>query len=151
MNTERTATLGEREVTAFRAQIRTMKAEEVNLVNVEREIQDRLNALGREMVAEAMARADTSAPEVEIDGQRWGNQRRQKAAYQTAFGAVEVERSIYQRAGRGRVAVPMDLRLGMVEGAYTPARGAHPDARDRGDDGRGRRRVPGGSGNGGSR
>ena len=35
MNTERTATPGEREVTAFRAQIRTMKAEEVNLMNVD--------------------------------------------------------------------------------------------------------------------
>jgi transposase InsO family protein len=39
MNTERTATPGEREVTAFRAQIQTMKAQEVNLLNVEREIQ----------------------------------------------------------------------------------------------------------------
>jgi hypothetical protein len=97
-----------------------MKAEEVNLLKLEREIQERLNAVGREMVAEAMGRADTTAPEVEIDGQRWGNQRRQKATYQSGFGAVEVERSIYQKAGRGRVAIPMDLRLGIVEGAYTP-------------------------------
>lgn len=120
MKTERAATPGERELAAFREELRTMKAEDVNLLNVEREIQERLNALGREMVAEAMARADTMAPEVEIDGQRWGNQRRQKAPYQTAFGAAEVERSIYQQSGRGRVAVPMDLRLGIVEGAYTP-------------------------------
>jgi len=36
------------------------------------------------------------------------------------FGVVEIERSIYQQAGRGKVAVPLDLRLGIVEGAYTP-------------------------------
>jgi hypothetical protein len=44
----------------------------------------------------------------------------QKASYQGIFGAMELERSTYQRAGRGRVAVAMDLRLGIVEGAYTP-------------------------------
>ena len=36
------------------------------------------------------------------------------------FGWVTIERSVYQQAGRGRVAVPMDLRLGIVERAYTP-------------------------------
>jgi hypothetical protein len=95
MNTERMATMGERELAAFREQILGMKGEEVNLLKVERELQERLNAVGREMLAEAMARADTRAPEVEIDGQRWGNQRRQKATYQSAFGPVEVERSLY--------------------------------------------------------
>src|SRR5262245_27532859 len=114
------ATSGERELTAFRERIRAMGAAEVNLLNLEREVQERLNALGREMMAEAISRADTRAPEVEIEGQRWGNQRRQRATYQTVFGPVEVEGSIYQQAGRGRVAVPMELRLGMVEGAYTP-------------------------------
>jgi hypothetical protein len=120
MNTERVGTLGERELSAFREQVRGMRAEDVNLVKVEREIQERLNAIGREMVAEAMVRADTTSPEVEIEGKRWGNQRRQRASYQTVFGAVSVERSIYQQAGRGRVAVPMDVRLGIFEGAYTP-------------------------------
>jgi hypothetical protein len=33
---------------------------------------------------------------------------------------VPVERSVYQRSGRGRVAVPLDLRLGIVESRYTP-------------------------------
>jgi len=31
-----------------------------------------------------------------------------------------VERSVYQQSGLGRVAIPMDLRLGIVEGMYTP-------------------------------
>jgi hypothetical protein len=40
--------------------------------------------------------------------------------YETVFGAVPLNRSVYQRGGRGRVAVPLELRLGIVEGRYTP-------------------------------
>jgi len=120
MNTERVDTPAERELAGFREEIRALKAEEMDLRRIEGEILERLKAVGREMVAEAMKRADTSAPEVEINGKRWGNRRLQAAMYQSIFGAVEIERSIYQQAGRGRVAVPMDLRLGIAEGAYTP-------------------------------
>ena len=120
MNTERIETPAERELAAFRADLRAMKAEDVDLERVEREIGDRLKAVGREMIAEAMKRADTSAAEVDINGKTWGNRRSQSATYQSIFGAFDLERSIFQQAGRGRVAVPMDLRLGIVEGAYTP-------------------------------
>jgi hypothetical protein len=120
MNTERIETLAERELAAFQAELRTMKPEDVDLERVERESLKRLKAVGREMVAEAMKRADTSAPEVLINGERWGNRRSQSARYESIFGPVDLERSIYQQAGRGRVAVPMDMRLGIVEGAYTP-------------------------------
>jgi hypothetical protein len=120
MNTERIETPAERELTAYRAEIRGMKAEDVDLDRIEREIRERLKTVGREMMADAMKQADTSAPEVDINGERWGNRRFQNATYQSIFGAVDVGRSIYQQAGRGRVAVPMDLRLGIVEGAYTP-------------------------------
>src|SRR4029077_4835582 len=64
--------------------------------------------------------ADTDASEVEIEGQRWGNRRVNRGEYQTVFGPVTVERSVYQQSGRGRVAIPLDLRLGIVEGMYTP-------------------------------
>jgi hypothetical protein len=117
MNTERMETSAERELSAYRAEIRNMKAEDVDLESIERGILEHLKAVGREMLAEAMGRADTVAPEVDIEGKRWGNRRVQKASYQGIFGTMELERSTYQRAGRGRVAVAMDLRLGIVEGA----------------------------------
>lgn len=41
--------------------------------------------------------------------------------YQTVFGDIEMERATYQRSGRGRVAIPLKRRLGIVEGAYTPS------------------------------
>jgi hypothetical protein len=120
MTNEPIETVAQRELNAFRRQIREMKAEDMNLIDIERKVQDRIKALGREMMVEAMKRADTKSPEVEIDGKRWGNRRTTPGTYQSAFGAFEVERSVYQQAGRGRVAIPMDLRLGIVEGAYTP-------------------------------
>jgi hypothetical protein len=120
MNTERMETPAERELSAYRAEIRNLRAEDIDLESVERGILERLKEVGREMLAEAMQRADTVAPEVDIEGSRWGSRRVQKASYQGIFGTMELERSTYQRAGRGRVAVAMDRRLGVVEGAYTP-------------------------------
>lgn len=71
-------------------------------------------------MAVAMKRADTEGSEVAIEGQRWGNRRVYAHEYETVFGPVSLERAVYQQSGRGRVAVPMDLRLGVVEGRYTP-------------------------------
>ena len=66
-------------------------------------------------MAIAMKRADATSPEVEINGERWGNRRETPHEYET----VALERAVYPQSGRGRVAVPLDLRLGMVEGTYT--------------------------------
>ncbi|MFC1642774.1 UPF0236 family transposase-like protein [Myxococcota bacterium] len=120
MNTERIPSPGEQALAEFRAELQQMKAEEVNLLEVERVIQERINTVGRELMAQAMKQADTDAAEVEMAGERWGNRRLEESTYQTVFGPVRVKRSIYQRSGRGRVASPMELRLGIVEGAYTP-------------------------------
>ena len=78
------------------------------------------NQLGRELMRDVFERADAQSPTVTIDGEQWGNQRRKKGTYETMFGEVELERSTYQRAGRGRVAVPLELRLGIIERRYTP-------------------------------
>ncbi len=94
--------------------------DEVDLDLIEQRVQEAANAWGRDQMAAAMKRADTGAPEVEIHGEGWGNRREHESEYQTVFGAVKIERSVYQQSGRGRVAVPMDLRLGIIEGAYTP-------------------------------
>ncbi|MEZ4439266.1 MAG: hypothetical protein R3B72_09265 [Polyangiaceae bacterium] len=54
----------------------------------------------------ALLRADTESPTVEINGEQWGNRRVSKGEYTTLFGDLEIERSTYQRAGRGRVVCP---------------------------------------------
>jgi hypothetical protein len=117
---EHVETAGERAWRAFRAEVQSRPIEKLDLRKIEREAQERLKVLGSELVAETMRRAETTAPEVTIDGERWGNRRVFPWTYVTMFGPVEIERSTYQKAGRGKVAVPLDLRLGIVEGAYTP-------------------------------
>lgn len=103
----------------FRRELGAMAPEVVDLLAVERRTQELANAWSRATLAEAMKRADTEAPEVVINGERWGNRRVLKSTYATSFGDIEMGRSTYQRSGRGRIAIPMDLRLGIVEGAYT--------------------------------
>ena len=79
-----------------------------------------MNSLGRALMQEVFELADTTSPEVVVDGARWGYRRVQSSTYETTFGDVLQPRSTYQQAGRGRVSVPMELRLGIVEGRYTP-------------------------------
>src|SRR5260370_39687108 len=90
---------------------------------MERRVQELANAWGRVQRARAMTRADTDAPEVDIDSLRWGNRRSHPGEYQTVVGPGTMERSVYQQAGRGRVAIPMDLRLGIGEGMDTARMG----------------------------
>src|SRR5687768_10725992 len=106
-NNERTETPAESALNKFRNEVRARPPQSCDLVDLERRLQELLNVRGCEIMAEIMKVMDTDAPEVEINGEHWGNRRVVKAEYQTVFGPVEVERSIYQRAGRGRVAVPM--------------------------------------------
>lgn len=89
-------------------------------VELERRVQEITNRLGRALMLEVLELADTSASEVDIDGVRWGHRRVQPGTFETTFGEVTLPRSTYQLAGRGRVSVPMELRLGIVERRYTP-------------------------------
>jgi hypothetical protein len=120
MNAERVETAGERELATYREQIRAMTSDDVDLLRVEEGIVMRLKAIGAEMMVEAMKQADTDATEIVIDGERCGSRRTSRGTYQTMFGEIVIERSVYQQAGRGRLRIPMDLRLGIEEGAYTP-------------------------------
>jgi hypothetical protein len=104
----------------YAKKVGSMRVEDLDLLSIEEEVRALVEARAREVMAVALKRADTDAPEVEIDGYRWGNRRLDRCEYRSMFGTVAVERSTYQRAGGGRVAVPLDLRLGMVEGRYTP-------------------------------
>jgi hypothetical protein len=105
----------------FRREVLSTPPESMDLMEIERCVQERVNGLGLALMREALERADTGAAEVEIHGEQWGNRRVFPGTYTTVFGDVEdLPRSTYQRGGRGRVAVPLELRLGIVEGRYTP-------------------------------
>ena len=110
----------ERALRDYEHRIATLPSESLDLSTIEDEVRALLEARGRELMVEALRRADTNAPEVFVDGARWGNRRVQRGEYQSVFGVVSLDRSVYQQAGRGPVAVPLELRLGIVERRYTP-------------------------------
>ena len=118
--TKRSETVAEREWHEFKTELLGHARETLDLLDVERSIQEHLGAMGRELMVATMKKADSDAPEVEIDGATWGARTVTPGEYCTLFGWVTIERSVYQQSGRGRVAVPMDLRLGIVERSYTP-------------------------------
>ena len=77
--------------------------------------------LGLGMMQEVFRRADECAPEVVVSGALWGNRQVTPGTYTVTFGSFALERSGYQQSGRGRVLFPVDSRLGIVEGRYSPA------------------------------
>lgn len=97
-----------------------MKPNELDAVTLEQRVRERVDAIGLALMQEVFERADASEPELLINGELWGNHQRVHATYQTMFGSFEMMRGTYQRSGRGRVAVPMELRLSIAEGRYTP-------------------------------
>src|SRR5207249_10417590 len=97
-----------------------MRCDDLDLLSVEQGILDRLKVIGAEMMFEALKRADTDAAEIIVDGERCGSRRTSRGTYQTIFGEIAIDRSVYQQGGRGKLRIPLDLRLGLVEGAYTP-------------------------------
>ena len=89
-------------------------------LQVERDVQELANEFGRGLMREAFEIANTTSSEVTVSGETWGFQRIYVGTYETSFGEVSVARSTYQQKGKGRALIPLDLRLGIVEGRYTP-------------------------------
>lgn len=112
-----------RALDGFRRELAELDPEELDCVELESRLQEVLNGVGRACMSEVFERADTKVAELEYAGQRWGNRRESTGKYWTVFGEVKQVRSIYSKGGGGRVLVPLELRLGMVEGRYTPRMG----------------------------
>jgi len=89
-------------------------------LQVEREVQELVNEFGRGLMREAFEIANTTSSEVTVCGETWGFQRVYMGTYETTFGEVSVARSTYQQKGKGRALIPLNLRLGIIEGRYTP-------------------------------
>lgn len=110
----------QRAIADFRRELAETKAGDLDCLELERQIQGLVNGLGRELMVEVLKRADEDAPLVSYEGETWGNRRVTKGTYTTLFGDVALDRSTYQKAGGGRVVIPLEKRLGIVEKRYTP-------------------------------
>lgn len=110
----------DRMVNGFLMDLAEMEPNRLDCVALEKLVMEVVRELGRTLMGEVMRRADENAPEVMVNGGQWGNRIVSKGTYTTKYGDVTLDRSGYQQSGRGKMLFPVDLRLGIVEGRYTP-------------------------------
>ena len=85
-------------------------------------------AFERELGAEAIEAADVDVEAVEIEGTVYRRVLRREQEYLTAAGPVTVMRTLYKdHTDEGsRAIVPLELRVGIVEGYWTPLAASAP-------------------------
>jgi hypothetical protein len=93
---------------------------ELDCLELEKRAVEIVKELGLGLMKEVFQRADETSPEVVVNGARWGNRNVTPGTYTVKFGSFKIDRSGYQQGGRGRVLFPVDARLGLVEGRYSP-------------------------------
>lgn len=88
----------------------------------ERDLHERVRAYEREVLAEEMGRADIDTEAITVEGTVYRRVVRSEETYMSAAGEVRVLRTLYKdRTDEAeRAIVPMELRLGVVEGYWTP-------------------------------
>jgi hypothetical protein len=93
-----------------------------SFADFEKDLHAKVMEFERELIAEEMARADIDAAAIEVDGVTYRRVVRCEETYFTAAGPVRVERTLFKDRTdeTGRSISPMDLRLGIVEGRWTP-------------------------------
>ena len=92
-----------------------------DLETFEQELHRLFVAAEREALGRALARFDLDVPALDVDGERYHRVLRCATTYTSAAGPVRVERSLYRQGhGDGRAVCPLDLRAGIIEGAWTP-------------------------------
>ena len=104
----------------FLRQRREAHAPVENLDAVEQELHRLFVAAEREALRHELARFDLDVPVVEVDGERYHQVLRCATTYTSAAGPVRVERSLYRPSQGGPTLCPLELRAGLIEGAWTP-------------------------------
>jgi hypothetical protein len=77
-------------------------------------------AAEREALGQELSRFDLDVPALEVEGERYHRVLRCATTYTSAAGPVRVERSLYRCSQGGHALCPLELRAGIIEGAWTP-------------------------------
>jgi hypothetical protein len=89
-------------------------------------LRERLAAVEAELTGSMMARFDVDQDEIEVEGVVWRKTLKCAEDYVTPAGETRVDRCLYARKARsdepgaGKSICPMELRLGIVAGKWTP-------------------------------
>jgi hypothetical protein len=86
----------------------------------EKELHRLMSVCEAELLAGDLGRHDIDAPYIEVDGVRYRKALRAGQNYTGQAGQLRVERNLYEPVGGGRTICPLELRAGIVEGAWTP-------------------------------
>lgn len=86
----------------------------------ERELQARVLAVQREVLAAELAKFDVDAPVVVIDGTPHRRVLRCEQTYWGVAGPMQVKRSLYSTRDGEPARCPMELRAGIVDGRWSP-------------------------------
>ena len=86
----------------------------------EQELHRLFVAAEREALSHELARFDLDVPTVEVEGERYHRVLRCATTYTSAVGPVRVEWSLYRCAPGAQAVCPLELRAGIIEGAWTP-------------------------------
>lgn len=90
-----------------------------SLPEIEERIQGVVNAVGSESTAAALAKFDSDGSPVMTGDIKWTVRCRSPKTYQTPYGAVEVERYVYQNSRGGKTLVPLESSARII-GSSTP-------------------------------
>lgn len=80
-----------------------------SLLESEQTIQQALNEAGTLATGESLKQFDTDGRAIEVVGEKWTSKGKLPKTYQTPYGAVEVERYIYQRSCGGATYCPLEV------------------------------------------
>lgn len=87
----------------------------------ERGLHKRMMAVEADIVSEHLKRHDVAASEIEVQGERYRRKGTFEKEYHALAGTFTIERSLYcPVSGRGRSVIPVELRSGVIQGAWTP-------------------------------
>jgi hypothetical protein len=81
----------------------------VSLLKSEETIQIALNEAGTLASGEAMKQFDTDGSALEIAGAKWTSKGKMPKSYQTPYGAIEIERHVYQSNAGGETYCPLEV------------------------------------------
>jgi hypothetical protein len=88
-----------------------------SLLEMEDAIQEATNAVGCCLTEEALGRFDTDGSPIRVGPLKLTARGRDPKRYQTPYGAVEVERHVYQTSRGGRIDCPLEQQARIVRGA----------------------------------
>ncbi len=82
-----------------------------------------VNTIGQAALLDALSHYDVRTDVISIEEQTYRRKHAAPKTYQTAFGAIEIERAVYanrKKDGDGKSIVPLELQAGIIEGYWSP-------------------------------